>query len=534
MARLILKKAAEKQLDNVKQLLSRRAKALNHKKNWESILQKTYRYSQPNRNIFDLVPMGVGVDQKQTAGQNINWYVFDLTLAHATDVYVNRMVNALTPAGKKWLNFVGGTSIPEQDQDAVKKVLQKNTDKFFEYIHQSNFQLVIHECFMDMVCSTGFMIVNRGFEKRNPIIFSSMPVDRTYADEGPYSTFDAYFRDWVKLPRDHAMVMWSGITLPEKNEDNNANRECNEFDLYECIYRNYKTMLWEHVVIEASKQEIVYHFTDQTSPVIGFRAKKLSGEMYGRGPAMDAMPAAATINQAMFDEIMSANFRALPIFMGFGDGVFNPNTFKLVPNTVIACSPVTAGTWPLTPVPASGDINWAVLVVSDLREQIQRIMLTNPFGAVEDPRKTATEIIERQREIVENSSATFSRVQRELFDPLVERVVELMKENGDWEEPEVDGKVIAVKYDTPLVISQGQKEVLDFVQFDQFIKQIYGPEASTAYYEMERVPPWIANKMNIDLNLVKNSEQILQMMAIADETRQKLIEQQGQNMGAAA
>ena len=149
-----------------------------------------------------------------------------------------------------------------------------------------------------------------------------------------------------------------------------------------------------------------------------------------------------------------------------------------MPNTVIACSPVTAGTWPMQPVPASGDINWAVLVVSDLREQIQRIMLTNPFGAVEDPTKTATEIIERQREIVENASATFSRVQRELFDPLVERIVELMKENGDWEEHEVDGKVIAVKYDTTLVISQGQKEVLEFVQFDQFIKKIYGKEAS--------------------------------------------------------
>lgn len=513
---------------NVKLLLNRRQKALNHKKNWESILQKTYRYSQPNRNIFDLVPMGAGVDQKQTGGQNINWYVFDTTLAHATDVYVNRLVNALTPAGKKWLFFVAGTDIPDEFHDQIKKILQKNTDKFFQYIHQSNFQLVIHECFMDMVCSTGFMMVNRGFEEKNPIIFTSMPVDRTYADEGPYGTYDAYFRDWFKLPRTHAEVMWSGIKLPDPKSTDSNNMENHEVTLYECIHRNYKNMLWEHTIIDEETQEVVYEWTDRTSPVIGFREKKLSGELYGRGRAMDAMPAAATINQAMYDEIMSANFRALPMFLGFGDGIFNPNTFKVVPNTVIACSPVTAGTWPLTPVPASGDINWAVLVVGELREQIQRIMLTNPFGAVEDPTKTATEIIERQREIVENASASFSRIQRELFDPLVERVVELMKENGDWEEPSVDGKVIAVKYDTPLVISQGQKEVLDFLQFDQFVKQLYGPEASSSFYENDQVTPWMADKLNVDLKLVKNSQELIDMMEMAEKQRAAMAEQQGQ------
>lgn len=512
-------------MESIRLLLARRQKALNHKKLWESILQKTYRYSQPNRNIFDLVPMGTGIDQKLTGGTNINWYVFDTTLAHATDVYVNRMINALTPAGKKWLLFVAGIEIPEAQKDEVNEILQKNTDKFFQYIHQSNFQLTIHECFMDMVASTGFMMINRGFEEKNPIIFSAMPVDRTYADEGPYGTFDAFFRDWYKLPRNHAEVMWQGINLPEPKEDA-TKTEAYEVNLYEMVYRDYKSGKWIHQVICPESEKECYKIMDTTSPIIGFREKKLSGELYGRGRAMDAMPAAATINQAMYDEIMAANFRALPMFLGFGDGIFNPNTFKLVPNTVIACSQVTSGTWPLQPVPPAGDIQWGAMVIDDLRQQIQRTMLTNPFGSIEDPTKTATEIIERQREIVENASASFSRIQRELFDPLVDRVIEIMREKGDWVDPEVDGKIIAVKYDTPLVTSQGQKEVLDFLQFDQHVKQIYGAEASSAYYEMENVTPWMAEKLNINLELVKNSEQILDMMAEADKMRNQMQEQE--------
>lgn len=516
--------------DSVGYLLHRRKRALDNKKNWESILQKTYRYSQPNRNMFDLRPMGSKIDQSNSNGQNINWYVFDDTLSHATDVYVNRKINALTPPGKNWLDFVPGDAIYDEDIDEsleqeIKKRLQKNTKKFFNtYIHRTNFQLSISECFYDMTVSTGFLLVNPGFEDKQKIVFDALPVDKTYADEGPYGTFDAFYRDWTNLPKEHAEVMWPGINIPnEINEDNNKPEE-NEVNLYEIIYKDYKSGKWNHCIIEEKSSKKVFEDVHNSSPIIGFRAKKLSGEVYGRGPALDAMPAAATINQAIFDELMAANFKALPIYMGFGDGVFNPESFKMVPNTVIACSPIVSGQWPIHPLPQAGDIQWANLLVNELREQVNKRMLTSPFGAVDDPRKTATEIIERQREVAENAAAQFSRLQRELFDPLVERIVDIMRMNGDWDDPKIDGEIIAVEYDTPLVVSQGQKEVLDFLQQDTYIKQLYGEEASQAYYNNHLVTPWMAQKLNINLDLMKNSMEIADMLAKAAEMQQQQIE----------
>lgn len=518
--------------DKPKYLLHRRKRALDNKKNWESILQKTYRYSQPNRNIFDSVPMGTLGDTRATHGQNQNWYVFDDTLSYATDVYVNRITNALTPAGKKWLNFVPGSKVKDDFKEEVKKALQKNTSRFFEYINNSNFQLAIGEAYYDMVVSTGFLMINPGFEEDQKIIFDSLPPDRTYADEGPYGTFDAYYRDWVRLPREHAEAMWEGIELPaDKNEE--YKQENNEFTLFEMVYKCYKKKDWVHCIIEERTQSKVWEFRRKYSPIVGFRAKKLSGETYGRGPAMDAMPAAATINQAMFDEIMAANFKALPIFMGFGDGVFNPETFKIVPNTVMACSPVTSGTWPLQPIPNAGDIQWGNLIIGDLREQIHRRMMTNPFGAVDDPRKTATEIIERQREIAENASASFSRIQRELLKPAVNVIIEIMRENGDWTDPVVDGKVIAVDFETPLVISQGQKEVLDFLQYNEYLHQVFGPEQTPGLYQLNLISPWMADKLNIDLDLIQNSAALSEIFYKANQDQEAMIEaemNQGQQM----
>ena len=171
--------------DRVKWLLKRRQAALTRKQNWQSLLQKTYRLSQPNRNVFDMRPIGQDPQTYDVQGQDIQWYVFDLTLSHATDVFVNRMVNALTPAGKKWLAFAPGTEVPKEMQEAVTKQLQERTDLFFKYIHQSNFQSVIYECFMDMAVSTGFLTINEGHDPKDPIIFASNPPDAIYADEGP-------------------------------------------------------------------------------------------------------------------------------------------------------------------------------------------------------------------------------------------------------------------------------------------------------------------------------------------------------------
>jgi hypothetical protein len=510
---------------NVKRLLHRRSKAYARKLQWQTLLQQTYRYSQPNRNILDLTPIG-GASDFIAQGSNLNWCVYDLTLQHATDVYVNRMVNALIPPGKQWLNFVPGVRIPDEYKEEVTLACQALTDLFFFYLNQSNFNLVAPETFYDMCVSTGYMIINEGEDIKKPLIFAAMPPYITYACEGPYGTFDGYFRDFVQLPIEHAKAMWPDFIVPDHVVQKDNEEPC--ITLYESICYNYDDHKWHYVIIYPDTEQICYERIDETSPCVGFRAKKLPGEVDGRGPAMDAMPAAATINQAMFDEIQSANFRALPIYMGFDDGVFNPYQFKMVPNTVIACSPSASGTWPLQALPPAGDIQWTNVVVGDLRAQINEIMLANPFGPVDAPVQTATEIVQRQQQILENASAAFSRIQREFFEPVVERVVDILRRKGLWTDIEIDGEVLAVTFETPLTLSESQKDVLDLMQFHQSLAAVIGPEAAVGFYNLEALSPWLAQKLNIPLELVKNTEQIREIIDKTAEIQQQQAEAEQQ------
>lgn len=515
-------------------LMKRRNAALVKKQMFGSLFQKAYRLSQPNRNIFDMRPIGQNPSTFNVQGIDIAWYVFDLTLAHATDTWVNEIVNALCPAGKNWFKFVSGTKISEEQKDDVNKQLKERTEIFFHHLHKSNFQPVVTECFYDVAVSTGFMTINEGPDKSKPWIFCSNPPDAIYAEEGPYGVYDSYFRDWTKLKLEVAQVMWPKLEIPNRTQkENEDNIDEKLITLYEMLYYDYETERWEYRVIHPDTQSICFRRTDSSSPFVGWRVKKLSGETYGRGPAMDAMAASGTINQALYDEIVSANFMALPMYMGFEDGVFNPNNFQMIPNTILACAPTASGTWPLQPVPAAGNIQWSMLILDELRTQIHDIMHTSPLPPEDSPKATATEILKRDQKNIDNRAAQYARIQQEFFGPFVTRCIDLLRKKGIWDDIKVDGEVIKIEFDTPLVSSQGQKDVIDLMQHVQVIQSIYGPEATSGFYRTEKLSPWIAQKLGTNSELVKTENELLQMMQEVQDKQQQMMEaQNGQGQPA--
>lgn len=524
---------AKHQDPEVVQFLKRRNSALSKKQQWGSLFQKTYRLSQPNRNVFDLRPIGQNPGVYNIQGQDIAWYVFDLTLANATNIWVNQIVNSLCPAGQEWLKFIPGKEIEDaENKDEIEKELQKRTAKFFRFVHKSNFQPIVQECFYDAAVSTGFMTVNKGYSAKSPFIFTSNPPDAIYADEGPYGVFDSYYRDWIRLNLEHAEVMWPGLERPKFTVEN-ASTDETLINLYEMIHYNYETDLWDYRVIHPDTATICFRRTQKTSNFIGWRVKKLPGETYGRGPAMDAAPAAGTINQALYDEIVSANFKALPLYMGFEDGVFNPNNFKMIPNTIVACAPTASGTWPLQPIPAAGDINFSLIILDELRAQINNIMHVAPAPDIDDTKETATLTLTREQKNLENRAAQDSRIQREFFEPFVTACIDILRQFGEWDDIEVDGEIIDVQFETPLVTSQGQKDVLELLHHIQFIQGLYGPEMASNFYKIEKLSPWAARKLNVDQEVIKSEQELIELSKEAENIRQETMEAaQAQEQGA--
>jgi len=496
-------------------LLKRRERAMGQKANWRSLMDQAYSLALPNGNPYLL----------QTPGSNMSWNVYDCTLELGLTKFVNRMINALVPSDISWVKLVSGSLIPDESKEETDLALQEVTDVFFFYLRQSNFDLVIHEAFTDMAISLGVIQVNEGTDD-DPLIFSCIPSAYVAIETGPRGDINAFFRDWTCVHEYHCYELWGDdFMIPES-----LKRPVGEelyMDLYECTYYDYKDKIYKYFVIEKSTGEIVFKKEEESWEWIGFRWSKLAGEDYGRGPVLSALPSAATINKALQDELALAALKCSPPLMAVTENIINPYTFKIAPNEIIRVMPGTGGDWPLAPFPIQGDIQFASLIVGDLRSQINEIMMSMPLNLPpKGPVRTATEVAMTQNELRENAGAQFSRVQKELFDPLVKRVLWILEKKGFIQPVSVDGKVVSLNYTTPLMLSKNQVDLDNMIHFFEVMAGMFTPGAAMNMFQAEKMPRWVGEKLNADLSMIKDEGDILALMQQGQQIAEEAIAQQ--------
>ena len=207
--------------------------------------------------------------------------------------------------------------------------------------------------------------------------------------------------------------------------------------------------------------------------------KRLAGEVRGRGPSLEAYPTAATINKALEDELIAAAFQANPMYMAASDSALNPETFTPRPGSIVPVQMVM-GQWPLQQFMQSGNIQFNALLVNDFREQINQLLFAFPLGQINSKSRTATEAEIRYTENLESFAAMVPRLQNEFFIPMIKRIMWVINKvnpevfaNIDPQIKEkllsVDGQILALEFDTPLMTAKGQVKTQALLTYYQAI-----------------------------------------------------------------
>jgi hypothetical protein len=131
-----------------------------------------------------------------------------------------------------------------------------------------------------------------------------------------------------------------------------------------------------------------------------------------------------------------------------------------------------------------------------------------------------------QNELRQNAGAQFARVQKELFDPLVKRVLWILQKKGLIEPIKINGKQVALNYTTPLSLSKNQADLQNMLEFFQITSAMFTPGAAMNLLDAPRLPRWIGEKLNADLSLIKDQDQIIVLMKEAQQLAEQAIEQQ--------
>jgi len=489
---------------SIKELIEREAKAQARKDEWRSIYEDCYEYALPQRNLYS------GYYEGGVAGKSKMSRIFDSTAIHATQRFANRLQAGLFPPYKQWCRLEPGSKIPQEDQVRAQEVLDNYSDRLFETIRQTNFDLAMGEFLLDLAVGTGVMMITPG-DETTPVRFNPIPQYLVSIEEGANGTVDNVYRQ-LKIKAEAVIREFPDAKMTVELTEAIERRPDQEIDLRDAVIFDQDTGRYHyHVFWPAKKQELLYKEM-KSSPFVVSRYMKVAGEVYGRGPLVTAIADIKTLNKTLELVLKNASLSIAGVYTAADDGVLNPQNIKIQPGAVVAVArnggPNGAS---LAPLPRAGDFNTSQIVINDLRMNIKKIMMDDTLPPDNMSARSATEISERTRELATNLGSAFGRLITETMLPIIARTLYVMDQQGLVDMPlKVNGAEVKVTPVSPLAQAQKLQEVNDVMQYMQIANSM-GPQGQVSV-SVPKVLEFIAQRLGIDQNILNSPEEQEQMM----------------------
>ena len=358
--------------------------------------------------------------------------LFDSTAADAADNLAAAMYSLLTPPESLWINLVR-ESYASPDPDFATLALRAN-------LNDSNFYTSVHQCYMDLVVygTACLFMAETPIGSDSAFKFTAIPItDIAVLGNCIFHTSTMTAREVLeKYPT------W---TPPANLLEKIKNDSDTTLRLVQCLCdRHFIAWLDVGGNIE---NNIVSTGTFETNPYLIFRWSLMSGEIYGRGPVMRALPDIKTANKVVELVLKNATIAVSGIWQADDDGVINLANINLTPGAII---PKAVGSSGLTPLSSGADFDVSQIILGDLRERIRHTLLADRIGLLSDKEMTATEILARNSDMMRILGATYGRLLHEFIRPLCERGLQILSRRGVIEHISLHSDA-ELKYVAPIV-----------------------------------------------------------------------------------
>ena len=504
-----------------KQYIASYIKAKAFRENWVPLFEECYEYALPQRESF----------YHEEAGQRRDDRIFDETAVVGVQEFASRLQSGIVPNFARWADLMAGSEVPVEQREEVNNELDEVTEYVFEVLQNSNFSQEVHESFMDLAVGTGVLCVEEG-DSINPVTFSAIPLPHVVLDTGPDDKIDHVYRERKKVKFDHLQLMYpNGKFNDQVLSFMGSGRETTVLEVVCRDYSKKNQEAYFHYAICMTTKSCIYSKEMNgigSNPFVCFRWSKCAGEVYGRGPLINALSAIKTTNLTIELILENAQMSISGIYQMEDDGVINPDTINLVPGSII---PKAMGSAGLQPIQSAGRFDVAQLVLSDMRLNIKRALYNDMLGNPDKTPASATEVAERMADLSRRMGSAFGRLQAELVQPVLQRVIYILKKQGRIEVPTVNGREVKVRSVSPLAQAQANQDISSVARFLELVGGSFGPEMLQLLVDGEQTAIHLAKKFGVPESLIRDEDQRKQIAAMAQQMAQQQMQQQQGQMG---
>ena len=338
--------------------------------------------------------------------------LFDATAADAVDNLAASIYSLMTPPESLWISLVP-ESDASPDADIATAALRAN-------LNDSNFYTTIHQCYLDLVIlgTACLFMAETPIGASSAFSFTAVPMRDIAILPG------AVFHT-ATMPAHEVLEKYPTWTPPADVADQIKHDPATPLRLVQSLVGTEFTA-WLDVGGNL-ENNIVARGTFETNPYIIFRWSVLSGEQYGRGPVLRALPDIKTANKVVELVLKNATIAVSGIWQADDDGVINLNNINLTPGAII---PKAVGSSGLTPLSSGADFDVSQIILKDLRERIRHALLADRLGLLSEKEMTATEIMARNSDMMRILGATYGRLLHEFIRPLTDRGLQILSRRG--------------------------------------------------------------------------------------------------------
>jgi hypothetical protein len=260
-----------------------------------------------------------------------------------------------------------------------------------------------------------------------------------------------------------------------------------------------------------------------------FRENVVPGTALGFGRVLRVLPDIKTLNKVVELTLKGGAIAVSGTFTAHDDGVLNPYNVRLRPGGVIPVNTNDPRNPSIARLDTPTSFDWANLEIQQLQARINDVLLSNPYGSIEQtPVRTATEIAARNSDLFDSVSSSFGRMQTEFVGPVIKRVTAILQKAGRLPEDIVlDGRVTSFKFVSPLTRLQQSADIENVLEWLSVVGTL-GEEVTNITVKMEDVPRWLARQYAVPMELVRTQNEAQQAGESVVAAQQPQVDASGQ------
>jgi hypothetical protein len=488
--------------DLTKGLLSRFDRLQGQRENWETHWQEVADYMQPRK---------ADVTKRRARGDKRMEQIFDSSPIQAVELLAASLHGMLTNPSTPWFTLRFKDEEIE-NEDEAKLWLEASTDAMYTAFNRSNFQQEIFELYHDLITfGTAAMFIEE--DDDDIIKFSTRHINEVFIAENDKGRIDTIYRKFKISAR--AAIQKFGEAVSADVQTKAKKDPYEEVEILHSVYprsdfnpnkKDKANMPFESVYMEYKNGNELSVGGFREFPFVVPRYLKASNEIYGRSPAMTALPDVKMLNEMCKTTIKAAQKQVDPPLLVPDDGFLLP--VRTVPGGLNFYRSGTRDR--IEPLNIGANNPLGLNMEQQRRDSIRAVFYVNQLMMQDGPQMTATEVIQRNEEKMRLLGPVLGRLQSELLKPLIDRVFAvLLRNNMLPQAPDfLSGRDVEIEYVSPLAKAQKSTELQSIMRAVEILGSLANVAPVFDYVNFDNLVKHLADIVGVPQKILKTQSQV--------------------------